>query len=301
MSSTKVDTVRDTVRTHAVRSAAVGKDAVMSKSYLYPPMGIMYFVSHASIWPPLIHRIIPMTLLSIGVIIPMFIFTYFPQAAILTLMNGPLGPINAIALVLSESTFVIVLLAKAFILQGALVDVFDATLVHEGQTSLVAKGRELKSGSNKEGVKKLGTMLTKPLQKFSPEQLLEYVIMLPLNLIPVVGTAVFLILQGRKSGPSYHARYFQLKEFSHEQREHFVKEHHGAYIAFGTMTMVLNLVPLASLVFLFTSTVGAALWAVEIEKDASHPGQVVGSELTGPSQDQDGHDSSPSGGVKKEL
>lgn len=39
--------------------------------------------------------------------------------------------------------------------------------------------------------------------------------------------------------------------------------------------MVMNLVPLASIFFTFSSTVGAALWASEIEKKASYPGQTV--------------------------
>jgi len=35
---------------------------------------------------------------------------------------------------------------------------------------------------------------------------------------------------------------------------------------FGATALALNLVPLAGLVFSFTSTVGAALWASELEK-----------------------------------
>ena len=39
--------------------------------------------------------------------------------------------------------------------------------------------------------------------------------------------------------------------------------------------MVMNLIPLASILFTFTSTAGAALWAAEIERNASHPGSAV--------------------------
>lgn len=39
--------------------------------------------------------------------------------------------------------------------------------------------------------------------------------------------------------------------------------------------MMMNLIPLASIIFTFTSTVGAALWAAEIEKKSSFPGQSV--------------------------
>ena len=39
--------------------------------------------------------------------------------------------------------------------------------------------------------------------------------------------------------------------------------------------MVMNLIPLASIIFTFTSTVGAALWAAEIEKKSRFPGENV--------------------------
>jgi len=40
--------------------------------------------------------------------------------------------------------------------------------------------------------------------------------------------------------------------------------------------MIMSLMPLASIVFTFTTTVGAALWAVEIERgNTSAPGDTV--------------------------
>ena len=41
------------------------------------------------------------------------------------------------------------------------------------------------------------------------------------------------------------------------------------------MSMIMSLIPLASILFTFTSTVGAALWAAEIEREASFPGETV--------------------------
>lgn len=41
------------------------------------------------------------------------------------------------------------------------------------------------------------------------------------------------------------------------------------------MSMILGLIPFASIIFTFTSTVGAALWATELEKGASYPGERV--------------------------
>jgi len=265
----------ESVKAHAIHTAYVSREAVTSTTYLYPPLGVSYLISHPSLYPPVFSRLLPCILLTIGVTIPMFLIAYLPQAAVLTFVNGPLGPINAIALVLSESTTIVTFIARAFLLEGALIDLFDATLVGEGQTALVSKGRELKPGSNRDGVKKLGKMVMKPLNKFSPSQLIEYLMLLPLNLIPIVGTAAFLIVQGRKSGPGYHSRYFQLKGYDAQRKDLEIKRRRGGYIAFGTAAMALNLVPFASIFFTFTSTVGAALWAAEIEKGVSRPGEGV--------------------------
>ncbi|KAF8574035.1 hypothetical protein K439DRAFT_1665588 [Ramaria rubella] len=256
-------------------SAKICREAIASRTYFYPPLGVIYLISHQSLYPPVASRILPCVLLTIGVTFPMFLLTYLPQAAILTLVNGPLGPINAIALVLSESTTIVNMLAKAFLLQGALTDLFDATLVDEGQALLVSKGREIKPGKNRDGMNRLGKSLMQPLNKFSPAQLIEYLLFLPLNLIPIVGTVSFLIAQGRKMGPGYHSRYFQLKGYNQERKDSEIQHRRGGYIAFGTAAMALNLIPFASIFFTFTSTVGAALWAAQIEKDgASQPVDV---------------------------
>jgi len=271
----RLDGVAETARERTLHAVAVSKQAAVSKAYLYPPLGAAYLLYHPSLWPPVLKRLLPCVALSAGVITGMFLFTYVPQAAALSLMNGPMGPINAVVLVLSESSTVINWLARTFLLQGALVDLFDATLVCEGQESLVEKGRELKTGGSHDGAKRLGKALTQPMQKFTFRHLVEYVMLLPLNMVPMVGTIAFLVIQGRLNGPGWHSRYFQLKEFNESTRDNWVKERKGGYVAFGTIAMVMNLIPLASIIFTFTSTVGAALWAAEIEKKSSFPGESV--------------------------
>jgi hypothetical protein len=52
---------------------------------------------------------------------------------------------------------------------------------------------------------------------------------LPLNFIPVVGTVLFVILQGRKFGPTAHARYFQLKQMSKREKGEFIDKRKAAY------------------------------------------------------------------------
>jgi hypothetical protein len=55
----------------------------------------------------------------------MFIFTYVPQAAILSLVNGPLAVVTTILLVLSESATVTNVLTRGLFLEEAILETFD--------------------------------------------------------------------------------------------------------------------------------------------------------------------------------
>ncbi|KAM0789244.1 hypothetical protein ACM66B_000087 [Microbotryomycetes sp. NB124-2] len=172
--------------------------------------------------------------------------------------------IAAIPLVLAESYLVSMFLVKSMILPGASEKIFDATLVQKGHADLVEQGRTLnKSG----GQVTLGKSLLKPISKrFSTEGLWRYLITLPLNFIPGVGTAFFLFYNGQRAGPGYHGRYFELKQFDKSKREQFVRERRGAYTSFGAASIALGLVPVVGIATQFSSTVGAALLAADFEK-----------------------------------
>jgi hypothetical protein len=209
----------------------------------------------------------------------MFAVTYVPQAALLTIFNGPLAFFTTILLVLSESSTIFSVLSKNFLIDDALIDTFDGTLLCRDQTTLVSKERQVKSGSDPVG--KLGKLVTKPFQKFTPSAIIRYFMYLPLNFIPIVGTVLFVILQGRKFGPAAHARYFQLKQMNKSEKEQFVEKRRAAYArsatssqyrdytdvhSFGIPAVLLELVPIAGIFFSFTNTVGAALWAADMEQ-----------------------------------
>ncbi|KAI8966384.1 hypothetical protein F5Y11DRAFT_309096 [Daldinia sp. FL1419] len=239
-------------------------EAAQSGSYLYPFKGIVYFLTHRSLWKPFYSRILPILGLTAGVTASMFFFTYLPQLAILMFVNGPLAVFTTVLLILNESSTIVNLISRNFLLQDALLDTFDGTLVARNAVGIVSEGRQLKSGQDPIG--RLGKILKNPFSKFTPEALLRYVMYLPLNFIPVVGTIIFIILQGRTRGSSVHGRYFQLKGWSSSQQEDWLKRHTAPYATFGTIATLLEMVPVVSMFFAFTNTVGAALWAADIEQ-----------------------------------
>ncbi|KAG9011651.1 hypothetical protein FRB95_014329 [Tulasnella sp. JGI-2019a] len=257
--------VKDIVIANAKEAATIGIQAVVSGAYLYPIEGIYYLLRHPHLWKPLQRPLFLGVVTSFVVTSLMFFFTYLPQVAVLTLTNGPLSFFTAIPLVLGESATITLFVARMLWLAPALDNTFDAVLLEQGHTALVAEGREIKgAGSGK----RIGKALSAPLNRFSKQGIITYLLSLPLNAIPLVGTIFFLFYNGYKSGPNQHARYFQLKHFTDAQKAKHISQNRGSYTAIGTAAMALNLIPGASILLAFTTATGAALWASDLEKKA---------------------------------
>lgn len=114
-------------------------------------------------------------------------------------------------------------------------------------------------------------MLGKPIvsavySPFSFRQIIEFVLLLPLNLIPIVGTPAFLLATGARAGPFHHWRYFKLKGLTRKERSLEIKRRQWKYTWFGTSALVLQLVPVLSMFFLLTTAAGSALWTVKLEE-----------------------------------
>ncbi|KAJ4373810.1 hypothetical protein N0V83_002549 [Neocucurbitaria cava] len=258
------DKVKQVAREDFEQAKVLANDAIRSAAYLYPFKGIAYFFTHRTLWKPLAAKLVPTISLGLGVTVLMFAVTYVPQAALLTIFNGPLAIFTTILLVLSEASTIFSVLSKNFLIDDALIDTFDGTLLCRDKTNLVSTEREVKRGNDPVG--KLGKLVTKPFAKFTPKAIIRYFMYLPLNFIPIVGTVLFVILQGRKFGPNAHARYFQLKQMKKQEKEHFIEQRKAAYASFGVPAVLLELVPIAGIFFSFTNTVGAALWAADMEE-----------------------------------
>lgn len=243
------DSVKETAKREVQDIKNLANDAARSGAYIYPlkaskltpssfpdrntqltySQGIFYFISHKPLWKPLLSRLLPTLTLGTAVTVFMFVFTYLPQAAILAFTSGPLAALTTVLLVLSESSTLTMLLSKTLLIEDALLDTFDGTLLSRGHNALVGRERTVKGSSAGDVVARLGKLAAKPFQKFTPQAIVRYVMYLPLNFFPVIGTAMFVLLQGRKYGPGAHSRYFQLKGMSKGQQEEWTERRQGAY------------------------------------------------------------------------
>ena len=173
--------------------------------------------------------------LGIGITTFMFMFTYVPQVAVLFFTSGPIAAITTVFLILSESSTLTMFLSKALLIEESLIDTFDGTLVARGEPELVERERQVKSSGAGDAIARLGKLVSKPFAKFTPSAMIRYLMYLPLNFIPVVGTVIFVLLQGKRFGPNAHIRYFQLKNMSKLQKEQHVEERRGAYTRYEAL------------------------------------------------------------------
>ncbi|GBE86734.1 hypothetical protein BKA93DRAFT_821675 [Sparassis latifolia] len=235
-----------------------------SFTWLWPLRGIYFAVNYPSILLS-VRGALAKSLVSSAIIFGILaLLTYSPQVALLALFTGPLAPILALLLVSVESLVLLCALTRPLFLDPALVHLFDATLLARGQAQLVREGKT-RAGAPSQ----VSSTLVRPLKALSSDGVVRYVLSLPLNLVPVLGTAAFLLYNGDRSGAGWHARYFQLKGLSKSQRRQFVKSRRAQYAAFGTATLLFNFIPFVGLVFSFTNTIGAAMWAAQIEAQAN--------------------------------
>ncbi|PKY04160.1 hypothetical protein P168DRAFT_268835 [Aspergillus campestris IBT 28561] len=234
-------------------------------AWLYPFRGIYYFATHRFLWPLFKTRLIPIIFLSIFIYALLFIFAYLPQVAFLAIFQGRSAWINGLVLVLGEGSAIVAILFEAFFVDETLVDIFDAVLVSEGYGDLVTTSRVLYP-QGEDVVKRLGKPLHSAVYApFSLRQIVEFVVLLPLTFIPIVGVPLFLVLTGYRAGPFHHWRYFQLLDLSKQQRKERIRERQLQYTGFGTVSLILQLVPPLSMFFLMSTAVGSALWAAGIE------------------------------------
>ncbi|KAJ8602746.1 hypothetical protein MRB53_042373 [Persea americana] len=258
---------QDELKAKADQALDIGKDAVYSHGWTYPLQGIYYTLTHNSVWKPLKSQLLPRMTLAAAVLVVLFTFAYVPQALALSFVSGPFGFITAVPIVLSEANILVNFLSV--FLEDKMDLLFDTVLLDKGLTELVQHGREIRRGSGKSAATAMKAKLTSKFSRFSPEALIRYILTIPLNLIPAVGTMLFIILNGQKAGPRFLARYFQLKQYSDQVKAQQIERKTGALTAFGAMTVVLNLVPVANQLFTYTNIVGAALLAADMEAGSS--------------------------------
>ena len=88
----------------------------------------------------------------------------------------------------------------------------------------------------------------------------------PASIIPMLPVLISLLSGDKATVPfmSHYLRMRGVKSFAEQQA--VADTHRLAYTQFGVVAAMLTSVPIASWAFVFSNTVGAALWAADLEK-----------------------------------
>ncbi|GJN70988.1 hypothetical protein PLIIFM63780_002421 [Purpureocillium lilacinum] len=238
----------------------------------YPLRGIWYFLRNKEFWPLFMGRLLPLSLISFLVYLVLFTFAFLPQYAFLAIWQGWGAWVNALVLTLGEGLVIIQGLFEGFFVDECRVDVFDATFLKLGLRDLIAPNRILFDDAP-DAVKSLGKPTSPAIYTpWSIIQIVELIVFLPLNLVPIVGTPAFIIITGTRLGKLSHYRWFQLRGLSKQDQKREIRSLTWDYIFFGTVAMILELIPVLSFLFLLTTTAGSAMWAARME-DERHRGR----------------------------
>ena len=247
-------------------------DANFSSAFFYPIKGVWYFITHRYLHPLARARLLPLALLSTCVMAVLFLTAYLPIVAVMEIFHRTGSAwVNGTVFILGIGTLIITVLFEALFVDHTQVDIFDAVMIAEGYENLVRNRRTVSEDIDEsDPLKRLG-----PREKgaefapFSFRQIIEFIILLPLNFVPFAGVPLFLLATGYRAGPLLHRRYFTLKGMTRKERNAFIKlkARRFQFMWFGTIYMILQLIPILSLFFLLTSAAGSALWSVHIERE----------------------------------
>jgi hypothetical protein len=88
------------------------------------------------------------------------------------------------------------------------------------------------------------------------------------------------MITGTRVGKLSHHRWYQLRGLNKKQAKQEISSRVWDYVWFGTVAMLLELIPVLSFFFLLTTTAGSAIWAAKMEEQMRAPrGRPAGHEV----------------------
>ncbi|AOA60815.1 hypothetical protein PP7435_CHR1-1298 [Komagataella phaffii CBS 7435] len=269
VANTKVRMILDTFNGRLLelsfRPIVIPLRLVFSGTFMYPLLGVTYFISHPVLWSYLFSLILPQLIMTFIVYVIVFIAIYPLQAVFSFFFNGPIGLITAIFAVLQIGALISNWMVTWLILPVPLNMMFDAILTNEGLDEIVLRGKLRRIVRPSFPVRVRKAIWTVPIQILFPIWLYRSLLIVGLNFIPVIGPILVVIIQAPSKGYKSHQRYFDLKGLDTRQINAVIRSKKGEYLGFGLVAGLLETIPFLSMFFIFSNMTGASLWAVSLE------------------------------------
>lgn len=249
------------------RCISLPYDVLSSGGYVYPILGVHYFFTTPDLWPFYVSICIPQLIITVIIYILTFI-VFFPIAsAFWVVMTGPLGLITAWWCVFRQASLTSTFVVTYFLMPEIQRIAFDSVLSRESADSVVLQGKLRRIAKVPFYIKCGKLFWVLPQILVLPYTLLKGLLMVLINYIPIFGWYIVTFIQAPSKALQAHARYFTLKGYDERQVLAIYKANTGAYLGYGLISNGLELIPILNIFFMFTNTLGAAVWAVEIEKE----------------------------------
>lgn len=221
-------------------------------------------------WPFFITLICPQ-LLVIMFVYGLFFALLYPLYAILSLITfGPFGVVSSWFVVFQYSAVASTLLSTALFTSKTQNMVFDSVLAREGHEKLLAEAKRQRKHQSQSKSTAESLLAAYKITKDVMCTVAREICYGIFGLIPVFGPCIVVMIKAPSRGFNSHARYFQLKRLSKNQAKEMYRRNKSQYFWFGVAAVLLEMIPFTSLFFRFTTTVGLALWAIDIETSTSH-------------------------------
>jgi len=211
---------------------------------------VFFFLSNSELVRFAVCPIISSFIFSVVSVILLFSLALYPQAiGLAQVMPNWAAWLVSVSLVLAESFF------ASF--------VFGLIAFRKVQDKIFMKTLELK------GVRLRGNQNCCRDITFDSGHLIMdimfFMITLPLNLFPVIGTVAFCLINGYFFGWELHQTYFNLKKMSFSEQRHHMSDNAWDYTTFGGTCIFLDLLPGFNFLLIFSNYVAAGLYAADME------------------------------------
>ncbi|KAF9429617.1 hypothetical protein BGZ76_001174 [Entomortierella beljakovae] len=268
---------------------------IPSKSVLpvpvYPVMGVVYLARNISILGPQFLRSICWALgIAISTVTPLIALTFqyqnkiitnvmdsaFPRLAGAKILGIGLQTWSTMFLTMGESSLLVAIIMGEVFKKEKTRGLFQSVLMKDkvqvGPLAEITENGVIKVSKPEFPIRdphfnhKAALEKTTTSASHFGQRMGLWLVTLPLNFIPVAGPIAFCYINGKARSHYVHRRYFDMKEMSPQEREEWIKARKSQYTTFGVIAQGLELIPFVGILFGFTNTIGAALWAADLER-----------------------------------
>ncbi|KAI8802312.1 hypothetical protein BJ742DRAFT_833607 [Cladochytrium replicatum] len=233
----------------------------------YPVLGVGYWTTHPSLWALTLCHVVIAVAVSFAITILLFIFLLPLQARALINANCPewAAWLVSVLFTLIESSVASVVFSLLYIFLFVMDRIFDLVMKQRGHGNIAKRAEELR---------KRERSFTRGFQRFlHPLSFTLCVILVaPISIIPVVGWYIFFLVNGYFTAWGCHLHYFDQLQMTGKEAHQYMRAHWNEYMSFGWSAGGMGLLPFGIGTFtMFTSTVGSALWAADLEDEHRGP------------------------------